>query len=631
MAEMMTRLYSNLAGCDFSSDEAKVALNRSPNCINMYKDYSDTEGNCVQTRPGFLDIVPPNLHKRVTLENKLKYPTYGIYLFKYGNTDKLLVHIDNCIFVDNYPSSNLFDEFNIYNKMNKHISSFVTFNDKVYINDGKNYLVYDGEVIKDVAENAFIPTTTISRLPSGGGVLYQAVNVLTPRRKNSFVADGTSTEYHLDTDFIDNADVKVYIDGTEIATTDYSVNYVSGYITFNTAPGAPLTEGQDNVVVEFSKAGTDYSSRIPQCTRSIVFDNRIFFTGNPQFKNAIFHCELNDPTYISDLAYYQDGTSDTAIKDFCVGNNLLWVFKESSQQNDTIFYHEPTIDTEYGKIYPSKQGNISTGCVSRCTNFNDDIIFASKLGIEGINADIEKEQLIAHRSSLIDSKFVNENEYKNMLMTEWNGYLVCLVNSRLYLADSRQVFNGISGYEYEWYYWNFKDDFIDYYGRITCVTSIENELYIGTEYGIIFKLDKGRIQDGYTFDTSYYFGKKFNIYSCWQTPNDIFGDTNNLKTTNKRGGVAKIKTIPNGKIKVSVKTNRKEEKFIKEYSATGFDFSIVDFENFAFTTKEMSYIVFKIKMKKFIELTLKFYSDKEPFGLYDATLEVYKGSYIKRT
>ena len=108
-------------------------------------------------------------------------------------------------------------------------------------------------------------------------------------------------------------------------------------------------------------------------------------------------------------------------------------------------------------------------------------------------------------------------------------------------------------------------------------------------------------------------------------------DTNNLKTTNKRGGVAKIKTIPNGKIKVSVQTNRKPEKFIKEYSATGFDFNNVDFSNFAFTTKDMSYIVYKIKMKKFIDLTLKFYSEDRPFGLYDATLEVFQGSYIKRT
>ena len=73
------------------------------------------------------------------------------------------------------------------------------------------------------------------------------------------------------------------------------------------------------------------------------------------------------------------------------------------------------------------------------------------------------------------------------------------------------------------------------------------------------------------------------------------------------------------------------EKFIKEYSATGFDFNNIDFNNFAFTLKDMSYIVYKIKMKKFIDLTLKFYSEDRPFGLYDATIEVFQGSYVKRT
>ena len=43
MANMMTRLYSNLAGCDFTNDPAKVALTRSPNCVNMYKDYEDND------------------------------------------------------------------------------------------------------------------------------------------------------------------------------------------------------------------------------------------------------------------------------------------------------------------------------------------------------------------------------------------------------------------------------------------------------------------------------------------------------------------------------------------------------------------------------------------------------------
>lgn len=624
MATLMTRIYSNLAGCDFTNDPAKVALNRSPNCVNMYKDYTDTQGNCVQTRQGlalvFQYINPDETLDLIKINGMCRYE-------KDGNTI-ILVHAKNYLFFWEYPSESGYEQNQnlITKNMNDARSSFAIFNNKVYINDGKNYLVYDGTTLTDVSEDAFVPTTTISRRPDGGGVIYQAVNVLTSRRKNSFCADGESTDYYLDTTLLDeDGEVKVYINDILQETTTYSVNKVTGCITFTEAPEKPLTEGQDNVVIEFSKAGTDYATRIPNCAKNIVFDNRIFFTGNPQYKNAIFHCELNDPAYISDLAYYQDGISDSAIKSFTVGNNLLWVFKEPSQQRDTIFYHTPTIDSESGKIYPSAQGNISLGCVSECVNFNDDIVFVSPLGLEGITGNITDEQLVSHRSSLIDTKFINENNFENLQMCEWRGYLICLVNGHMYLADSRQIYSGVKGYEYEWYYWNFSDKFVATYGNICSMISFDEELIVGTEKGYILKFDSSVNYDGNRHS------EDMKIYSCWQTPDDIFGDTNNLKTTNKRGGIAKIKTIPNGKITVSVQTNKKPEKVIKEYSATGFDFNNIDFENFAFTTKDMSYIVYKIKMKKFIDLSLKFYSNESPFGLYDVTIEVFTGSYVKRT
>lgn len=633
MANMMTRLYSDLAGCDFTNDPAKVSLNRSPNCVNMYKDYTSTDGNCIQTRPGLTPMFERNAKTYLTISKKdYKCKVNGIFVFKKEHQKKILFHINNNLYVSDYPFQIYTSTGILSENMNDEKSSFVVFENKLYINDGKNYFVYDGETLKNVSEEAFIPTTTISRKPSGGGVLYQDVNVLTGRRKNSFCSDGETKEYYLDTKLLDDEAVKVYVNDIEVSSSEYSVNRVNGVVTFNVAPALPLTDGQDNVIIEFSKWGTDYKDRIANCKRSIVFDNRIFFTGNQQYQNAIFHCELNNPAYISDLAYYQDGTTDSAIKDFTVGNNLLWVFKESSQQNDTIFYHTPTIDADEGKIYPSKQGNISTGCISRCLNFNDDIVFLSALGLEGITGNIDSEQLINHRSSLIDGKFINESNYSDAIMIEWKGYLLILVNSSIYLADSRQVFQNTKGeYEYEWYYWNFCENFKENFGSPCMIQSIDEELLIGTTKGFIYKLDRASQIDEEEINVNSLKVERSNIYSCWQTPYDIFGDTNNLKTTNKRGGIAKIKTIPNGKVKVAVQTNRKAEKFIKEYSANGFDFNNIDFNNFTFTLKDMSYIVFKIKMKKFIDLTLKFYSEDRPFGLYDATIEVFQGSYVKRT
>ena len=48
--------------------------------------------------------------------------------------------------------------------------------------------------------------------------------------------------------------------------------------------------GASNVVIEFSKSINDYAERILNCTVATVFDNRIFFSGNKDFRNAV------DPT-----------------------------------------------------------------------------------------------------------------------------------------------------------------------------------------------------------------------------------------------------------------------------------------------------------------------------------------------
>ena len=593
MATPIKRQYTNLAGVDFKNDESLVNLNRSPDALNVYKDYT-AEGNCIETRPGY--------SKLAEFDGNIN----GLYIY---DSTTALVHAGTKLYLwDNFPSEPNEPEL-LKSDMNNICSSFFIFNDKVYINDGLNYLVYDG-TLKDVVDDAFIPTTSIGRSPKGGGTQYQDVNLLQSQRINTFIADGT-TEYYLDATEITSVD-EVYVDNALVPSTNYTVSLVLGRITFNTAPSAP-TLGEDNVKIVFSKEVSGYIDRIQKCTISQVFDNRVFYTGNPSYPNAIFHCELNNPAYISDLSYYEDGTTESGIKSITVGNNILWVFKEPNQENATVFYHIPTTSGEYGRIYPSKQGNVSTGCYSTSINFSDDIVFLSKYGLEGINGDIEQEQLLSHRSSLVDNKLINTNNFDNAKMYEWQGYLLVLTDKYIFLADSRQKFQGIDGIEYEWYFWNIEN------ANPNILKEYKGNLYIGSKNGSIFIVggtnDNGQI-----------------IESYWITPMDSFGYSNMLKTTNKRGGVARIKTIPNGKIKIAERTNKRDERYITSKSATGFNFANIDFENFAFTTKNESYIVYKIKEKKWLNLSMKFYSDEldKPFGLYSAVLEAFIGSYAKR-
>ena len=607
MATGIKRTYMDFTGVDFLNEPSLVDITRSPDALNVWKNYKDLEGACIETRPGY--------RKLAQIGTKIN----GMYIY---STTKAIVHSGTELYEwSNFPTEPSTENLTkIYEDMND--TKKVSFNkvaNKLYINDGKTYLVYNGEEIKKATEDEpFVPTTTISRKAGniGGGETLQDVNVLTPKRKNTFLGDGTSTEFYLDAQGIDSAEVEAIVNDVElIEDTDFTVDRIKGKVTFNEAPSEPDLSGYDNVVITFSKTIEGHENRINKCDKVLQFDNRLFYTGNPDYPNAVFHSELNNPQYISDLNYYEDGSDDAPITSMVVGNNILWIFKNLDQNNANVFYHTPQLDEEQGKYYPSSQGNVELGCLSISGNFGDDIVYLSRYGLEGITTDnLNSKQIVAHRSSLVDSKMINENDYENATLTEYKGYLLVLVNNKIFLADSRQKYSRLDSFEYEWFYWNISN------ANPNILKEYEDNLYIGAKDGSIF------IVEG-TNDN----GNVINSY--WTTPMDNFGYNNQLKTTNKRGGLAKIKTIPNGIIKIARRTDKSNEyKYTTEKSATGFSFLSIDFSNFSFITVNKSYLIYKVKEKKINEISLKFYSDEKdrPFGLYSAVIEAFVGGYVKK-
>lgn len=557
-SNVIPRVYSNFRGVDFRGDEINIV--RSPDSLNIWKDYKETES--IRTRPA--------LELNIAFEDAI----YGIFF--YGG--KMLVHCGDKLYEVKDGTATA-----IHSGVNRAPSQSFVYDGIFYFKDGKNYLKYDGLVVTEV--DAYIPTTTIARKPMGGGTKYEDVNMLSDFRQNSFLADGASFSFFLDVMNIDDDYTPVVTVNDEyIAPSEYTVDYAEGKIVFtNYAPDAPLTDGQDNVVIEFKKAVPKYKDCIQKCTMLQVFDNRVFFSGNPDYPNMVWNSSLNDPSYVSDLDYYQEGMDEAAVKGLVAGNNALWVFREPSDANTTVFYHTPAIDDEYGKIYPSSHSSITTGCIGKAINFNDDIVFFSERGLEGINGDITTEQVIAHRSTLVDRKMTAEPNYKDMVLAEWNGYLMVFIGNKCYLADSRATFTNENHIEYEWFYWELEHE-------VKCATVKDGILYIGTDNGIYTLTD----------NTS-------DVESYWVTPLDKFKHPYKLKTTNKRGCVAEA----TGDIAVYAKLEDTDFELIGEYK------DITD------------YFVCRIKRKKFKDLQLKFYS-KTRFSLETVTLEVFIGGYIKR-
>ncbi len=564
----VARIYSGFRGVDFRGEEC--ALTRSPDSLNVWKDYRQTES--IRTRPG------------MELVQAVAGPVYGIWFYK----NMMLVHADSMLYKIDSAGTQI-----VHNDVNPVRSNGFVYADEkqgfiFYFMDQDRYFRYDGTEFKEV--EGYVPTTSIGRAPGGGGSVNEDVNMLTGRRINTFLGDNTSFDFYLDAQDIDKDFAPIVkIDGEVVG--GYKVDYAKGMISFTKAPYDPGTDGQDNVSVEFSKTISGYRESILGCSLVQLFDNRVFVSGNSDYPNVVWHCSLHDPTYFSDLDYYREGLDGAQVKGMVAGNNALWVFREPSDANTTVFYHTPALDDEYGKIYPSSHSSVTIGCVGKTINFNDDIIFFSSRGMEGISGDVTTEQMAAHRSSLVDSRLITEEDYKNMILEEWEGYLFVFIGNKAYLADSRAVFTNENHVEYEWFYWEMEKN-------ITCAKVQDGILYLGTDDGIYTLTDNACALESY-----------------WVTPKDRFKHPNMLKTTNKRGCVAEATTgVPplwEGEISVYAKTEDTGYELIGKFKDV------------------KDYFVSRIKRKKFKDIQLKFYS-KTRFSLETVTLECFVGGYIKR-
>ena len=402
----------------------------------------------------------------------------SILSYEFDNDRKILtIHSSELISGDriylNYAEGEITEP--LFVGMKEGQSKSFIFNNRLYLIDGKNYLVYDGSVVKSALEDAYIPTTYINIIPAGEnadiGKEYEQRNMLQPRFKHTFIADGVTTEFYMNENQLEEiCEVKLYGE----VTTEFEADLAAGKITFNTAPEKPedkgFTEFYAGIEVTAKRTFTSVSGvteqrdniyeLITECTIACIFDNRVFFSGNPAYPNHVFYCGRNitgyvDPTYFGVYNYMQDGVGITPITGIIPVADSLMVLKGDTQQDGSVFFHTPqqTGENLTPVIYPSTQGLNGIGCLGACINFLDDPVFVSKLGVEGVGQlSVRYERAIEHRSSLVDAKLVNE-QLEGAMLEEWNGYLVLLVDGKIYLADSRQKYTSELGTpQYEWYY-----------------------------------------------------------------------------------------------------------------------------------------------------------------------------------
>lgn len=213
-------------------------------------------------------------------------------------------------------------------------------------------------------------------------------------------------------------------------------------------------DGKQSIGEAYPDMSEDARSAVTGCTVVTMYDDRIFYTGNPLFPNTVFwsHRDLsgyNNPAYVGVLDYVNCGSGNTLNTAMIALQNTLAVLKSDTVQDSVIYYLSGADgpDDLMPRIYTVSSGLPGVGCVGAACNFLDDAVFLSREGLLGIDRQsINLERSIGRRSSYADGALTHE-DMSGAVMAEWEGYLCILFkNGHVWLADSRQM--STNGYEF---------------------------------------------------------------------------------------------------------------------------------------------------------------------------------------
>lgn len=206
--------------------------------------------------------------------------------------------------------------------------------------------------------------------------------------------------------------------------------------------------------------GKSVSSAIFGCRIAESFDGRIFLTGNPDYPGFCFYSSIdsageNNPLYFGDMNYFKDGVGSFGNIGLLAAGDSLAVFKENDDGGGSIYYHTPH-DTGIDilpRIYPVSYIHSGICAKGASISFFDDPVFVSEKGISALSKKtINLDRSIAVRSTNVNPKLLCE-ELSSLKLAVWRGYLAVLAGERMYLADSRALFESeVGDIEYEWYF-----------------------------------------------------------------------------------------------------------------------------------------------------------------------------------
>ncbi len=617
-------------GVDLSSSAINVHKSRSPWAINMMPDMN-----------GF-PVKRPGYHTVLQLDGRIN----GQCILKTPQEERELIHAGTKLYLIEGDTQTV-----VYSGMNDLRSRALQMNSRMWIWDGKTYLVY-GELdnpayteggtepkklwlCKPVTEIAYVPEVIISAAPTGGGKQYNPINMLSGKRTHSALGVASTKVYQLSEKGLDATPVaakKLNSSGEWLGLvegTDFSVDRALGRVTFTVAPGAPPVVGEDNIKITYSK--TSNADKINKCDIAIMYgvngaSDRFFVTGNPDSPNQDYYSQINDPTYFGDLWYSSLGQDSSEIIGYSIVADQLAAHKATGENGrNIIMRYGTTVNGQAAfPISTSLQGE-STISKYAFAYLQSEPLFLTAQGVFAITAqDITGERYGRNRSYYINKKLNAENERAEAVATIVNGKYVLVVNGVVYLLDGNQPDytkdSPQSAYKYECYIW-------DNVPARTIWTKKDAQgndvLYFGTADGKIKEFYAGKL------------GTEFNddgdaIKACWLTPMLDFDLLSHYKTVTGVWLIAQPFSRSSGDIYYI--TNKDLGELRKQYTIDILDWNDIDFNRWTFNTVDSPQVQpSKAKAKKITLFQVKIENKtlNESFGLYELQINYRIGSKVR--